>query len=145
MAALHTYITKFPTQIDNLDYLEKLIIKSLALYNQYPVESLNKLNENWKLKQKIIRLKMIDDPLTQGGDGLRYRGKTKAEKEYEQNKTRTIVRRKLNDKKYVNRFLMGFFTIGVAAAAVYVFTTNPKEPAEDIFMKFYHLLSYKNL
>jgi hypothetical protein len=39
---------------------------------------------------------------------------------------------------------MGFFTMGVAAAAVYVFTTNPREPTEDIFMKFFQFLSYKN-
>jgi hypothetical protein len=39
---------------------------------------------------------------------------------------------------------MGFFTMGVAAAAVYVYTTNPREPTEDIFMKFFQFLSYKN-
>ena len=66
--------------------------------------------------------------------------------EYEQknNKTKAIVRRKLNNKAFVNKFIMGFFTVGVAAAAVYVFTTNPKEPTEDLFMKFFQLLSYKN-
>jgi hypothetical protein len=76
---------------------------------------------------------------------LRYRGKMdKNGVDKMDNKIKTIVRRKLNNKTYVNRFVMGFFTIGVAAAAVYVFTTNPKEPTEDLFMKFYQLLTYKN-
>ncbi len=78
--------------------------------------------------------------------GLRYRGSKTSKNEYEQtnSKSKTIVRRKLNNKAFVNKFIMGFFTMGMAAAAVYVFTTNPREPTEDIFMKFFQFLSYKN-
>ena len=77
---------------------------------------------------------------------LRYRGGKMSKNEYEQanNKAKAIARRKLNNKAFVNKFVMGFFTIGVAAAAVYVYTTNPREPTEDLLMKFFQLLNYKN-
>ena len=53
-----------------------------------------------------------------------------------------ITRRKLNDKAYAKKFVMGFFTISVAAAAVYALSVNNKHP-EDLLAKFYQLLSYK--
>ncbi len=47
MASLHTVITKFPAQIENLDDLEKMIKKTVQLQNKYPVNSLNELKEQY--------------------------------------------------------------------------------------------------
>ena len=81
---------------------------------------------------------------TESSNNLRYRGARRNEYEQMNNKTKTIAKRKLNNKVFVNKFVMGFFTIGVAAAAVYVFSTNPREPTEDVFMKFFQLLTHRN-
>ena len=50
MASLHTVITKFPAQIENLDDLEKMIKKTVQLEKKYPVDSLDTLKEQYKIK-----------------------------------------------------------------------------------------------
>jgi hypothetical protein len=50
MPSLHTVITKFPAQIQNLDDLEKMIKKTVQLQNKYPVDSLNELKEQYNIR-----------------------------------------------------------------------------------------------
>jgi len=53
-----------------------------------------------------------------------------------------IVRRKSSSRKLLNKFVMGFVTISVAAAAVYALKDH-RDP-EDLIMKFYNFVSLKD-
>ena len=54
MASLHTVITKFPAQVENLEDLEAMIKKTIQLYKKYPVDSLGRLNEQYKIKKYVF-------------------------------------------------------------------------------------------
>ena len=47
MASLHTVISKYPSQIENIELIERYIAKTVKLFEKYPPHSLTKLNENW--------------------------------------------------------------------------------------------------
>ena len=47
MASLHTVISKYPSQIENVELIENYIAKTVKLFNKYPTKSLEKLNEKW--------------------------------------------------------------------------------------------------
>jgi hypothetical protein len=54
MASLHTVISKYPTKISDIEVLERHIIDSMSLFDQYPPEKLSDLNLKWLEKcQKI--------------------------------------------------------------------------------------------
>ena len=59
MASLHTFLTKFPSQIENLDSLELLIEKAMILYKNNPVDLLPRLNEQWKEKSYVVNKQKI--------------------------------------------------------------------------------------
>jgi hypothetical protein len=50
MASLHTVISKYPSQIANIQLIEKYISKTVKLFDKYPPKSLEKLNEKWSEK-----------------------------------------------------------------------------------------------
>ena len=50
MASLHTVITKFPAQVENLEHLELMIKKTVELQKKHPVGSLTKLSEKYRNK-----------------------------------------------------------------------------------------------
>ncbi len=158
MASLYILITKIPTKIEDIEAYEVLIKKAISLYTQFPPETLPKLNEKWTDKWYVstfllhlhfIKFQMFGNSskiqteqmaMRENEISLRQRRiRKKIEDDFD---SKIITRRKNDTKKTRNKFIMGFLTIGMAATAAYVFTTNPKEP-EDIFMKFLHLLSYK--
>ncbi len=56
MASLHTVISKYPSEIENIELIEIYIIKALNLFNNYPIQSLTKLNEKWLEKWYIFNL-----------------------------------------------------------------------------------------
>jgi len=44
MASLHTVISKYPSQIENIELIENYIAKTVKLFEKYPTKSLEKLN-----------------------------------------------------------------------------------------------------
>ena len=50
MASLHTVISKYPSQIENIELIESYIAKTVKLFGKYPAKSLEKLSENWMEK-----------------------------------------------------------------------------------------------
>lgn len=154
MASLHTIITKFPSNINCLNQVEDYIQQTLELFASCPPDDLPKLNENWLVKCKRIQEeKAIIDRLDK-----EYRVRQRLNKRKNKNLTggredfdidltprrgRYAHNLSLTQQQHFkNRFLVGLtVTVGVAAVAMYAI--NTKDP-QDIFSKFYHLLSYKN-
>lgn len=50
MASLHTIITKFPNNVNDIEQLEDYIEQALDLFKKYPPECLSELNEKWLVK-----------------------------------------------------------------------------------------------
>lgn len=149
MASLHTVISKYPSQIENIELIEKYIAKTVKLFKKYPPDSLGKLNENWLEKCKEIQLEK-DRLEEEYMNKLRKRRQN--QDNYEDSPNRALAKRKNMDvvkngkpKKFANKLLMGFtFTVGVAAVAMYAINGPAKEP-QEIISKVFHLLSYKDL
>lgn len=47
MASLHTVISKYPSQIHDIEVIEDYIVDALNLYKEYPPEKLPELNREW--------------------------------------------------------------------------------------------------
>jgi hypothetical protein len=47
MASLHTVISKYPSQIHDIEVIEDYIVDALKLYKEYPPEKLPELNREW--------------------------------------------------------------------------------------------------
>lgn len=50
MASLHTVISKYPSQIENIELIESYIAKTVKLFEKCPPKKLEKLNDNWQEK-----------------------------------------------------------------------------------------------
>lgn len=50
MASLHTVITKIPSNIDSSEQIENFIQSALELFEAYPPDDLEELNEKWLKK-----------------------------------------------------------------------------------------------
>lgn len=137
MASLHTVISKYPSQIENIELLESYIAKTVKLFDKYPPKSLEKLNENWLEKCKNIQIE-----------------KDRLEKEYMETRehNKALAKRKMmhvakhgnRPKRLANRLIFGFtFTVGVAAVAMYAMNHPAKEP-QELLSKVFQLLTYKD-
>ena len=60
MASLHTIITKFPSNVTDIEQMEVYIEQALELFQKYPPESLADLNEKWLDKWYISIQHLID-------------------------------------------------------------------------------------
>lgn len=50
MASLHTVITKIPSSIDSIEKIESYIESALELFQVYPPDNLEELNQKWLKK-----------------------------------------------------------------------------------------------
>ena len=50
MASLHTVISKYPSQIENIELIESYIAKTVKLFEKHPPKKLGKLNDKWQEK-----------------------------------------------------------------------------------------------
>lgn len=150
MASLHTVISKYPSQIDNIDLMENYISKTIKLFEEYPPNSLEKLNDKWLEKCKSIQLEK-ERFEKEYMDKIRRRRLRENSSDDEDGTNKALSKRnnmnvaKTRPKKFANKIMLGFtFTVGVAAVAMYAMNGHPKEP-QEIISKVFQLLSYRDM
>lgn len=149
MASLHTVISKYPSQIENIALIEKYIAKTVKLFEKYPPNSLEKLNEKWTEKCKSIQIekeRLEEEYMNK----LRRRrqnddNEDNSDKAVAKRKNMFVTKHNNRPKKMANKLIMGFtVTVGVAAVAMYAMNNGPVKEPQEMFSKVFQLLTYKD-